>query len=50
MTQLTLITTLKAIIDLENIATRNILIEKGFETEKICEIEGLPGEILSRPM
>ncbi|MGG1217282.1 GNAT family N-acetyltransferase [Priestia endophytica] len=50
LAQLAPITTLKAIIDPENIASRSILIKRGFETEDICEIEGLPGEILSRPM
>ncbi|MEI4801584.1 GNAT family N-acetyltransferase [Bacillus sp. FJAT-51639] len=39
---------LKAIIDPENIPSRKILIKQGFTSEKICEIEGLPGEILSR--
>ncbi|MBO1579572.1 MULTISPECIES: GNAT family N-acetyltransferase [Bacillus] len=39
---------LKAIIDPENIPSRKILIKQGFTSEKICEIDGLPGEILSR--
>ncbi|WP_243521623.1 GNAT family N-acetyltransferase [Bacillus pseudomycoides] len=39
---------LKAIIDSENIPSRKILIKQGFTSEKICEIDGLPGEILSR--
>lgn len=38
---------LKAIIDPENIASRKILINHGFTSEKLCEIDGLPGEILS---
>lgn len=38
---------LKAIIDPENIASRKILINHGFISEKLCEIDGLPGEILS---
>lgn len=42
------VTTLKAIIDPNNIASRKILINLGFESEKVCEIDGLPGEILSR--
>lgn len=44
------VTTLKAIIDPNNIASRKILINLGFETEKVCEIDGLPGEILSRTL
>lgn len=39
---------LKAVIDPENIPSRKILIKQGFTSEKICEIDGLPGEILSR--
>lgn len=39
---------LKAIIDPENIPSRKILIKQGFTSEKICEIGGLPGEILSK--
>jgi [ribosomal protein S5]-alanine N-acetyltransferase len=39
---------LKAIIDPENIASRKILINNGFISEKICEIDGLPGEILRK--
>lgn len=39
---------LKAIIDPENIPSRKILIKQGFISEEICEIEGLPGEVLSR--
>ncbi|WP_026909331.1 GNAT family N-acetyltransferase [Paucisalibacillus globulus] len=39
---------LKAIIDPENIPSRKILINQGFISEKICEIDGLPGEILSK--
>lgn len=38
---------LKAVIDPENILSRRILIKQGFISEEICEIEGLPGEILS---
>lgn len=37
----------KAIIDPNNIPSRKILINNGFESVKICEIDGLPGEILS---
>lgn len=39
---------LKAIIDPENIPSRKILIKQGFTSAKICKIEGLPGEILSK--
>ncbi|MBM7644077.1 RimJ/RimL family protein N-acetyltransferase [Scopulibacillus daqui] len=39
---------LKAVIGPENIPSRKILIKQGFTSEKICKIEGLPGEILSR--
>ena len=39
---------LKAIIDPDNIPSRKILINQGFHSEKICEIGGLPGEILRR--
>ncbi|KEK23468.1 GNAT family N-acetyltransferase [Bacillus gaemokensis] len=39
---------LKAVIDPKNIPSRKILIKQGFTSEKICEIDGLPGEILSR--
>ena len=40
--------TLTAIIDPENIPSRKILLKNGFTSVKICEIGGLPGEILSR--
>lgn len=36
-----------AIIDPNNIASRRILINNGFTSEKVCVIDGLPGEILS---
>lgn len=39
---------LVAIIDPQNIPSRKILISKGFTSEKVCEIGGLPGEILSK--
>ncbi|HHT7239793.1 MULTISPECIES: GNAT family N-acetyltransferase [Bacillus cereus group] len=39
---------LKAIIDPNNIPSRKILINVGFTSEKVCEIDGLPGEILSK--
>lgn len=42
--------TLKAIIDPDNIASRKILIKQGFVSEIICEIDGLPGEILSKKL
>lgn len=44
------LTTLKAIIDPDNIASRKILIKQGFVSERICEIGGLPGEILSKKL
>lgn len=37
-----------AIIDPNNIASKKILLNNGFISEKICEIDGLPGEILSK--
>lgn len=39
---------IQAIIDPENIASRKILSNQGFIFEVICEIDGLPGEILSK--
>jgi [ribosomal protein S5]-alanine N-acetyltransferase len=39
---------LTAIIDPKNIPSRKILIKSGFHSEKVCEIDGLPGEILIR--
>lgn len=39
---------LTAIIDPNNKPSRKILIKRGFRSEKVCEIDGLPGEILSR--
>ncbi|MBE7103872.1 GNAT family N-acetyltransferase [Bacillus cereus] len=42
------INVLKAIIDPNNIPSRKILINVGFTSEKVCEIDGLPGEILSK--
>ncbi|WML32804.1 GNAT family N-acetyltransferase [Clostridium sp. OS1-26] len=36
-----------AIIDPNNIPSRKILINNGFVSDKVCEIDGLPGEILS---
>lgn len=41
---------IKAIIDPDNIASRKILIKQGFVSEVICEIGGLPGEILSKEL
>ncbi|HDX9613817.1 TPA: GNAT family N-acetyltransferase [Bacillus toyonensis] len=38
---------LKAMIDPNNIPSRKILLNVGFTSEKVCEIDGLPGEILS---
>lgn len=37
---------LTAIIDPNNVASRKILISLGFHSLKVCEIDGLPGEIL----
>ncbi|RAN73965.1 GNAT family N-acetyltransferase [Bacillus sp. SRB_331] len=39
---------LKAIIDPNNIPSRKILINVGFTSDVVCEIDGLPGEILSK--
>ncbi|WP_435368165.1 GNAT family N-acetyltransferase [Sporosarcina luteola] len=39
---------LTAVIDPENIPSRKILLKHGFTSEKVCEIGGLPGEILGR--
>ncbi|MGN7387837.1 GNAT family N-acetyltransferase [Sporosarcina sp. SAFN-015] len=41
---------LTAIIDPENIPSRKILLKYGFTSEKVCEIGGLPGEILSKSL
>ncbi len=41
---------LTAIIDPKNIPSRKILINNGFISLKLCEIEGLPGEILSKEL
>ena len=37
-----------AIIDPENTASRNVLLKNGFVSEKICDIDGLPGEIFGK--
>lgn len=47
LTKKTDVTELKAIIDPSNIPSRKILLNQGFISERICEIDGLPGEILS---
>ncbi|MED0960874.1 GNAT family N-acetyltransferase [Bacillus paramycoides] len=39
---------LKAIIDPNNIPSRKILINVGFTSDIVCEIDGLPGEILNK--
>ena len=39
---------LTAVIDPENIPSRKILLKHGFTSEKVCEIGGLPGEILGK--
>ncbi|RSD28978.1 GNAT family N-acetyltransferase [Mesobacillus subterraneus] len=44
----TTVNRLTAMIDPKNIASRKILIKKGFVSEKVCEIDELPGEILTR--
>lgn len=41
---------LTAIIDPKNLPSRKILVKKGFISETLCEIEGLPGEILSKEL
>lgn len=48
MAEKTKVRRLTAIIDPINIRSRKILIKHGFHSEKLCEINGLPGEILSR--
>lgn len=48
MARKTNLSVLKAVIDPKNIPSRKILLKQGFTSEKLCEIEGLPGEILSR--
>ncbi|MBS4196695.1 GNAT family N-acetyltransferase [Lederbergia citri] len=50
MAKQTEIKLLKAIIDPNNIASRKILINLGFISMEICEIDGLPGEILSKEL
>lgn len=37
-----------AIIDPKNIPSKKILLNNGFVSEEICEIDGLPGEILGK--
>ncbi|WP_136605107.1 GNAT family N-acetyltransferase [Paenibacillus dokdonensis] len=44
------VTRLTAIIDPANIPSRSILISQGFISEKVCEIGGLPGEILCKTL
>ncbi|MED1116090.1 GNAT family N-acetyltransferase [Bacillus paramycoides] len=39
---------LKATIDPNNIPSRKILINVGFTSDIVCEIDGLPGEILNK--
>ena len=39
-----------AIIDPENTASRNVLLKNGFISEKICDIDGLPGEVLGKKL
>lgn len=39
---------IKAIIDPENIPSKRILSNLGFVSQEYCEIDGLPGEILSK--
>ena len=38
------------IIDPENKASKNVLLKNGFVSEKLCEIDGLPGEILIKQL
>ncbi|OTW77740.1 GNAT family acetyltransferase [Bacillus thuringiensis serovar sumiyoshiensis] len=47
MAKQTDVNVLKAIIDPNNIPSRKILLSVGFTSEKVREIDGLPGEILS---
>ena len=37
---------LKAIIDPNNVPSKKILTYLGFKTEKVCILDGLPGEIM----
>ena len=39
---------LKAIIDPENLPSKKILSNLGFESQEFCEIDGLSGEVLSK--
>ena len=39
-----------AIIDPENTASRNVLLKNGFVSEKRCDINGQPGEILGKKL
>ena len=39
-----------AIIDPENTASRNVLLKNDFVSEKVCDIDGLPGEILYKKL
>jgi len=41
---------LTAIIDPNNTASKKILLKNGFCTVKICEMDGLPGEILEKQL
>lgn len=41
---------LKAIIDPNNIPSRKILTNLGFRTEKVCTMDGLPGEIMCKTL
>jgi len=46
----TKVSRLTAIIDPANIPSRKILLKHGFTSEKVCEIGGLPGEILGKSL
>lgn len=41
---------LTAIIDPNNVASKKILMSLGFKSLKVCEIDGLPGEILYKDL
>ncbi|MEK3796863.1 GNAT family N-acetyltransferase [Peribacillus sp. FSL H8-0477] len=40
----------KAIIDPRNSASRKILLNQGFSSEKVCEMDGLPAEIFHKAL
>ena len=50
LAQQTELARLRAIIDPANAASRKILLNHGFVSEKVCVMDGLPGEILGREL